>query len=623
MDILGFLREMLCEENQFLTNLGSIITIISGVSIISVIVGVIKKVWLSLRRIYVRPDCLEKKEVTKYTRLYIKTRLKANDIMLSSRKESYNIKKFIKKYLIKGDDQHHLIFGESGMGKTAFLINLYFIYNCKLFKKYDMYYVSLRSIEAIDQIKIFAEKNDPKKTILLLDAFDESEAASQDSSHAIKELLEITQNYYKVVVSCRIQFYNAVNEEPQIVELSRAVLVDDEVFIKHYICPFTDYEVLRYLLKHYKLKFLKIFRGKQVIKKSSNIMARPLLLSYIDDIVIEHKEYKYAYQIYNTLIGKWIDREVHFIQKTSEKNIVISDYINSFWAFIYDIVKLMLQGAENGNTYSVSSQDLNQLCSKYKIDLDIDKRSRTLLNRVGDDIFQFSHQSIFEFLLADGIRNGAVRLNDEYSGISALDQYKLFIQEMYENQLLNKVISSESIIILNLVTPLLIDDIKQDIHISCILADPIMKKITFRLEGATQLFDAITIGNLKEISKDIKSHDFSQYNLFWLSDGNFPKTVRVNTVLFNEAKVSINNRNLLGRILFDMEKARIVIETSENVHVPYWDINMFIDDMPTNVILEFINEQSNIADNHGNKVLMSNTCRECLDIEISLHDLGG
>lgn len=136
----------------------------------------------------------------------------------------------------------------------------------------------------------------------------------------------------------------------------------------------------------------------------------------------------------------------------------------------------MLQGAENGNTYSVSSQDLNQLCSKYTIDLDIDKRSRTLLNRVGDDIFQFSHQSIFEFLLADGIRNGAVRLNNEYSGISALDQYKLFIQEMYENQLLNKVVSSESIIILNLVTPLLIDDIKQDIHISCILADPIMKK---------------------------------------------------------------------------------------------------------------------------------------------------
>lgn len=623
MDILGFLREMVCEENQFLTNLGSIITIISGVSIISVIVGVLKKVWFSLRRIYVRPDCLEKKEVTKYTRLYIKTRLKANDIMFSSRKESYNIKKFIKKYLIKGDDQYHLIFGESGMGKTAFLINLYFIYNCKLLKKYDMYYVSLRSIEAIDQIKIFAEKNDPKKTILLLDAFDESKAASEDSSHAIKELLEITQNYCKVVISCRTQFYNAVNEEPQIVELRRAVLVEDEMFIKHYICPFTDYEVLRYLLKHYKLKFWKIFRGKQVIKKSSNIMARPLLLSYIDDIVIEHEEYKYAYQIYNTLIGKWIDREVHFIQKTSEKNIVISDYINSFWVFVYDIVKLMLQGAKNGNTYSVSSQDLNQLCSKYKIDLDIDKRSRTLLNRVGDDIFQFSHQSIFEFLLADGIRNGAVRLNNEYSGISALDQYKLFIREMYENQLLNKVVSSESLIILNLVTPLLIDDIKQDIHISCIEADPIMKKITFRLEGATQLYDAITIGNLKEISKDIKSHDFSQYNFFWLSDGNFPKTVRVNTVLFNEAKVSINNRNLFGRILFDMEKARIVIETSENVHVPYWDINMFIDDMPVNIILEFVNEQSNIADNHGNKVLMIKPCSKYLDIEISLHDLGG
>lgn len=99
MDIFSFLRGMFCEENQFLTNLGSIITIISGVSIFSVIVGVIKRVWSSLRRIYVRPDCLEKKEVTKYAHLYIKTRLKANDTMLSSRKKSYNVKKFIRKYL--------------------------------------------------------------------------------------------------------------------------------------------------------------------------------------------------------------------------------------------------------------------------------------------------------------------------------------------------------------------------------------------------------------------------------------------------------------------------------------------------------------------------------------------
>lgn len=623
MDFFRFLSEMSCKENQFLTNLSSIITIISGTSILSVIIGVIKRGWFALRRIYVCPDCLEKKEVTKYTRLYIKTRLKANDSILISRKKTYNVKKFIKKYLIKGDDQYHLIFGESGMGKTAFLINLYFIYNCKLFKKYDMHYLSLRSSEAIDQIKVLAEKKDPRKVILLLDAFDESKAASKNSSQAIKELLNITRNYCKVVISCRTQFYNAANEEPQILDLRRAVLVEDEMFVKHYICPFTDYEVLLYLLKYYKLKFWKIFRGKQVIKKSSNIMARPLLLSYIDDIVNEHEEYKYAYQIYKVLIGKWIGREVYFIQKTSEKDIAISDCINNFWQFIYDIVKLMLQGKENRSIYSVSSQDLERLCRKYTIDLDISKRSRTLLNRVGDNTFQFSHQSIFEFLLADGISNGAVHLNNKNSGITALDQYQLFIQEMYENQLLNKIVDSESLIILNLVTPLLINNIDQDIDTSCVVANPFMKKIVFRLESTTQLYDAITVGNLKEISENIKKHDFSQYTLFRLSDGKIPKAIRVYAVLFYEAKISINNRILFGRILFDMEKAKIVIETSENIHVPYWDINMFIDDMPANIILKFINEQSGKADNRGNKVLELRRSLQCLDIEVSLHDLGG
>lgn len=101
MDIFSFLRGMFCEENQFLTNLGSIITIISGVSIFSVIVGVIKRVWSSLRRIYVRPDCLEKKEVTKYAHLYIKTRLKANDTMLSSRKNLIMLKSLLENILLK------------------------------------------------------------------------------------------------------------------------------------------------------------------------------------------------------------------------------------------------------------------------------------------------------------------------------------------------------------------------------------------------------------------------------------------------------------------------------------------------------------------------------------------
>src|SRR5206468_1504032 len=74
----------------------------------------------------------------------------------------------------KNDNKHFLVLADSGMGKTALLINLYITYKNQpkgLFSigKYDIKLFPVWHQDTFDYISKIA---DPSNTILLLDAFD-------------------------------------------------------------------------------------------------------------------------------------------------------------------------------------------------------------------------------------------------------------------------------------------------------------------------------------------------------------------------------------------------------------------------------------------------------------------
>lgn len=395
-----------------------------GITVLCAVPNFIKKIRIAIKKKYVRPKCISEKEVKQYTKIYVKTRLSRYINNLEDAKNSYHIYKFIRKYLVKGDDQYHWILGESGMGKTAFLINLYFFYNCKFIKRYNMFFVSLRSSDAIEQIQNIASKNETSKAILLLDAFDESKLTNQDIISAKKIFEEATKDFCKVVFSCRTHFFNNIKEEPETVDVERAVLLEEEKYIKHYVCQFTNNEITKYLIKKYKLNIRKIMKAKKAISKSYDIMARPLLLSYIEDIITDANNYKFSYQIYNILINKWIERELQYIKRTG----TLQDYSEVFLALMYEIASLMLKNRNENNGYSISSKDLSCLCEKYGIEPALSRRPRTLLSKIKDDTFRFVHQSIFEYLLADSVKNKSA--NYDIDAVVSLDQYKYFLNEM-------------------------------------------------------------------------------------------------------------------------------------------------------------------------------------------------
>ena len=455
------LLETITGENYLLGNIANVIAIVLfGISILTIAFRLARKVWISFRKKHMRPSFLSEGEVDEYTKIYIKTRLTSTNPILTLIRKSYKISKFIRKHLIKENNQYHWILGESGMGKTAFLINLYFFYNCRVMKKYKVFYVSLRDSDSINQIQDIAKTQDTTKSIMLLDAFDESSIAIQDPIKARKTLENETKAFCKVVITSRTQFFDRAKEIPQLVEVKRSVSVKKENYVIHYICPFSNFEIIKYLVKRYKVNLYKIIKARKLVSKSP-LMARPFLLSYIDDFIGKStsnkisndnteesplnktfsasKSYKFTYQIYGHLIYKWIEREAQFVAHIANDNLH-----SAFANMLIDLTKMMLDNKKNNNEYSISVDELNALCVKHGVKSEFSKRTRSLLIRVRDNTFQFTHQSILEYLLADIVKNrhSDIDINDE--NLSELEQYRNFIYEMSSDYYTGRMILSEA-----------------------------------------------------------------------------------------------------------------------------------------------------------------------------------
>lgn len=98
-----------------------------------------------------RPDCVTEDEVEKYTKIYIQARLKHNNYTIRSNR-------FFDK-LIKTTKQYHLLLGDTGTGKSAFLLNGYFYFLLKILKKgYTIYYFTLRNSNTLEKVSTVKNK---------------------------------------------------------------------------------------------------------------------------------------------------------------------------------------------------------------------------------------------------------------------------------------------------------------------------------------------------------------------------------------------------------------------------------------------------------------------------------
>lgn len=322
-------------------------------------------------------------------------------------------------------DRFYILLADSGMGKTTFMINLYLKYIKQFHRGYKIKLLPLgfpNIDEEIDKI----EDAEKEKTILLLDAFDEDNKAVEDYVGRLSEIVKKVWRFRVVVMTCRTQFFPSEDEEPR--ETGIMTFTDgggEHIFRKLYISPFDDSDIKKYINKKYSIiEFKKKSKSFHIVQQSPNLMVRPMLLSYIDDLLESSHDFEYTYLIYNELINKWIDREAKRIATNKRE-----PFKNELFKFSKDIALNIYQNRKDRNGLFVSGDEFKKFAEKHHIKLaEIEMKSRSLLNRDAKGMYKFSHKSILEYFLAiECFNNPAFEKEFVYEG---MEQVELFYNEL-------------------------------------------------------------------------------------------------------------------------------------------------------------------------------------------------
>ena len=184
------------------------------------------------------------------------------------------------------EEKHLFVLSDAGMGKTALLTMLKLAHLTSFWPKKTICILKKLGENTINEL---TEIKDRTKTILLLDSLDEDTQAFGRVTERVLEILKETQNFEKVIITCRTQFFPKVEGDP----FGRENMIN----LGGYICPviylsyFSDTHVRLYLEKRFKKKFLffsnetKMNEAADMVFRMGALKFRPMLLSFIDDLI--------------------------------------------------------------------------------------------------------------------------------------------------------------------------------------------------------------------------------------------------------------------------------------------------------------------------------------------------
>lgn len=308
-------------------------------------------------------------------------------------------------------ERFFLILADSGMGKTTFMVNLYLRYNSiyNYSRKYSMKLLRFSNIDTIQEIKSI-KSEEAKRTILLLDALDEdlgiistdpNVSDAQAFQNRIDEIIELTKNYREVVITCRTQYFPGQEDDPYELKIKRPDEKGFYILNKIYISPFNEKEVRRYLNKKFGvIPFINSKKKKaahKIVSQSTNLIMRPMLLSYIDYLIEEEVSERTTYSIYETLVLKWLQREAEKRKGLADRKKFITDLR---MLSVRTAINIYLNWRKEGRMF-LSKEETIKIAEEFKIELKPEEiTGQSLLTCDGVGNWKFAHKSILEYFLA-------------------------------------------------------------------------------------------------------------------------------------------------------------------------------------------------------------------------------
>lgn len=335
---------------------------------------------LELAKVYVEPYCQEVNPADRH-----------DEDFFAAREHLFRkVSEFFKLRTFQQGNNQLFILSDAGMGKTSFLVMLKLLhltafwpgsYSCTLLKLGENSLATIR------------EMPEKRRTVLLLDSLDEDTLAYGRSRERLLEILEASQTFHKVIITCRTQFFPSVDKDP--LEYPGRVRIGSFVCPSKYISLFNDDQVDSYLRRRFPRRLFgsnraKIVEAKKIVNRMASLRCRPMLLSFIEDLVNSPAVHGVGseYTIYNSLVKSWLLREQ---SKTGHDSQILLRACAEL-AFKMQSRKLI----------KVPPDQLNELISQIECMgplKEIDITGRSLINKNSAGEYRFSHYSIQEFLV--------------------------------------------------------------------------------------------------------------------------------------------------------------------------------------------------------------------------------
>ncbi len=324
------------------------------------------------------------------------------------------LEQFMKyEYSVKYGQKYYLCLGDCGMGKTTFLLNLY--YRTSKLKQYNCVFISLQESDYLEKIQ---QIENPTNTILMLDALDENDKALANYSGFITELERETADFCRVIITARTNFFeNATKERLGGRKSASSMSSKISSARKYYIMPFTDEDIKQYLKMCYPFSRRKQKQAWNIIENNKNLSVRPMLLKFMNALLEDGVQFEYDFQLYEYFFEKWIAREMgegtEASQKLYEECLLVAKAIYYQWM-------------KNGRTgiYPEELENRSEISGLESVKL----KGHALLNRTSDGMYKFSHKSYWEYLLAKLALSDVQFSNDLLIG--NFDRAVGFLEEM-------------------------------------------------------------------------------------------------------------------------------------------------------------------------------------------------
>nr|VFK36969.1 MAG: Formylglycine-generating enzyme, required for sulfatase activity, contains SUMF1/FGE domain [Candidatus Kentron sp. SD]VFK42040.1 MAG: Formylglycine-generating enzyme, required for sulfatase activity, contains SUMF1/FGE domain [Candidatus Kentron sp. SD] len=328
------------------------------------------------------------------------------------------------------DSRRMFVLSEPGMGKTSLLMMIKLAHLAGFWpREYDCSLLKLGK----DTLDMAWRHPNKANTILLLDALDEDPLAWGNIKARLREILEATGDYYRVIISCRTRSLlasGAYSASP-----SGKIRIDNHACLVMFLTLFDHEQVIDYLNKRFPSHPCDALlhcndslrqQAEHFVDKMDPSHFPPLLLTHIHDIMALEPRESDIFSLYRAFFEAWLAREENRLRKFRGKLRGGSPNRQDLRTLFTTIAAFLQQRGE----YSLSraaiykleknlpaSQAANLACLAY-----LDTGGQSLLRRNAAGDFRFAHHTIQEFLVAHGTLTGetdiirdAIRITDQLS----------------------------------------------------------------------------------------------------------------------------------------------------------------------------------------------------------------